>query len=116
MAIVRYKEKVYTMANISADDPADSESSRWISDDFEAAYGHGETINGTWFNDTIGIGSLQFYDAQFAVANESFSAEGLLGLGYYGDASDVNNSYPGFPYLLYQKKLIECNAWYVSDF
>lgn len=96
--------------HVMTDDPSGSRSSSWESNNFGITYVGGDEATGSWFTDTITIGSSQIYSAQFAIANESYNNEGILGLGYLGDESTTTD-YPNFPYLLYQKHIIDCIAW-----
>lgn len=78
-------------------DPAASETSYWESDDFTETYVSGASgypiLNGSWYNDTVGIGSASLYNAQFGVANQSYQTVGVLGLGYGSLESSTKEYY-----------------------
>lgn len=49
---------------------------------FKAAYGSGQTVNGTYITDTVSIGGVTLKNTTLAAANASEFPNGIMGLGY----------------------------------
>ena len=65
-------------------------------DSFDISYADNTFASGIWGHDTVRIGNLSVKDLSFAVANESSSDVGVLGIGLPG--LEVTNDASGYTY------------------
>ncbi|GAV55116.1 hypothetical protein ZYGR_0AS04390 [Zygosaccharomyces rouxii] len=88
---------------------------------FDITYGDGSFTSGEWGRDHIELGSLNISDVSIAVANESNSSVGVLGIGLPGlettyssgqsvDSGD-RHTYANFPMVLQQHGVTKKNVY-----
>ncbi|CAR28709.1 hypothetical protein ZYGR_0U00670 [Zygosaccharomyces rouxii] len=88
---------------------------------FEISYGDGSFASGEWGRDHIELGSLNISDVSMAVANDTNSTVGVLGIGlpglettYSSDQSMVSGDrhmYSNFPMVLKERGITKKNVY-----
>ncbi|ODQ79251.1 hypothetical protein BABINDRAFT_162286 [Babjeviella inositovora NRRL Y-12698] len=100
-------------------DKSTSTSFKSNNTDFFTQYGDFTFASGVWGYDTVSIGSLTVENMSFAVANQSNSTMGVLGIGFaslettYSSAMSEEDpyTYENFPMKLKSEGLIEKNIY-----
>ncbi|SCV04521.1 LAMI_0H16798g1_1 [Lachancea mirantina] len=84
---------------------------------FEISYGDGSFALGTWGTETITVGNIKVENMSLAVANETNSTVGVLGIGLAGleststGSSSTSKQYDNFPLALKNSGAIKQNAY-----
>lgn len=85
---------------------------------FSISYGDSSFASGTWGTDTFALGDLNITNLSFAVANQSNSTVGVLGIGlpglestYVGNYGAQGYQYANFPMVLKAEGAIDRNAY-----
>lgn len=88
---------------------------------FDISYGDGSFASGVWGTDDISVGGLNVSNVSIAVANETNSSVGVLGIGLAGLESTYSSSqssvsgdrrmYANFPMVLKERGMIKKNVY-----
>lgn len=101
-------------------DPSKSTSFRSNNTAFSISYGDTTFASGTWGTDNFDLGDLNVTNLSFAVANQSNSTVGVMGIGLAGlqstyvgvnSASSGAYQYENFPMALKSQGIIDRNAY-----
>ena len=109
----------YRGENLCADSgtyQANSSSTyKYIASNFNVSYVDGSGASGDYATDTLIIGEQSLTGFQFGIGYDSTSSEGILGIGYIADESQVNSDhqkpYSNLPQAMVDGGLIKSSAY-----
>ncbi|CCF58545.1 hypothetical protein KAFR_0E03940 [Kazachstania africana CBS 2517] len=101
---------------------SDSSSFVYNNTDFQTQYADGSSATGFWGHDVVDFGGQELSDISIAVADQTDSSFGVLGIGLTGLESTYSGSaaassstgryqYDNFPIRLVQENVIQANAY-----
>ena len=96
-------------------DANSSSTYKYVSDKFTVSYVDGSGASGDYATDDLSIGGKTVKALQFGIGYNSSSTEGILGIGYAADESQVNQGnrkgYSNLPQAMADGGLIQSNAY-----
>lgn len=92
-----------------------SSTYKYVSSNFNVSYADGSGASGDYVTDTLSIGGKSITGLQYGVGYDSSSPQGILGIGYGDDESQVNRynqkAYANLPQAMANEGLIQSNAY-----
>ncbi|MCJ1458387.1 hypothetical protein MMC28_008759 [Mycoblastus sanguinarius] len=102
-------------ANAGTYNANSSSTYKYVSSDFNVSYVDGSGASGDYATDNLSIGGKTLTSIQFGIGYSSSSPEGILGIGYVADESQVNTNhkkaYSNVPQAMVDGGLIRSNAY-----